>query len=69
MLIGYARVSNQGQNLDLQREALINAGCQKIFEDRISGSREERPGLAKTSKCCAKEIPSWSGNLTDWAGA
>ena len=48
MLIGYARVSMQDQNLDLQREVLTNAGCQKVFEDRISGSRAERPGLAKT---------------------
>jgi DNA invertase Pin-like site-specific DNA recombinase len=32
----------------LQREALANAGCQKVFEDKISGSRAERPGLTKT---------------------
>jgi DNA invertase Pin-like site-specific DNA recombinase len=48
MLIGYARVSTQDQSLDLQREALTKAGCQKIFEDKISGSRAERLGLAKT---------------------
>ncbi|QAU23186.1 recombinase family protein [Dyella sp. M7H15-1] len=47
MLIGYARVSTQDQNLDLQIEALIKAGCKKVFEDKISGSRAERPGLAK----------------------
>lgn len=47
MLVGYARVSTQDQNLDLQIAALTHAGCKKLFEDKISGSRTERPGLAK----------------------
>src|SRR5689334_6760672 len=37
MLVGYARVSIQDQNLDLQRDALTKAGCQKIFEEKRSG--------------------------------
>ena len=47
MLIGYARVSTQDQNLDLQKDALTKAGCEKIMEDQISGARAERPGLAQ----------------------
>lgn len=46
MLIGYARVSTQDQNLDLQITALTKAGCKKVFEDKISGTRAERSGLA-----------------------
>ena len=47
MLIGYARVSTQDQNLELQIEALTKAGCHRLFDDKVSGSRAERAGLAK----------------------
>lgn len=45
LLVGYARISTQDQNLDLQRDALINSGCEKIFEDVASGAKAERTGL------------------------
>ncbi len=45
MLIGYARGSTREQNLDLQRDALTAAGCEKIFWDEASGATGARPGL------------------------
>ncbi|MEN3753719.1 recombinase family protein [Mangrovibacter sp. SLW1] len=47
MLIGYVRVSTNDQNTALQRNALECAGCELIFEDKISGKTSERPGLKK----------------------
>lgn len=61
MLIGYARVSTQEQNLDLQKDALKNAGCEKIFTDKIRASQQEREGLSK-----AMEILRQDDTLVVW---
>src|SRR5215212_1502479 len=47
MLIGYGRVSTIEQTLDLQQDALRQAGCEQVFTDHISGAKSERPGLTQ----------------------
>lgn len=54
MLVGYARVSTLEQNLDVQTEALKHAGCERIYDDKASGSKTDRPGLAKTLEILRK---------------
>ena len=61
MLIGYMRVSTGEQNLDLQRDGLETAGCEKIFEDVCSGRATERLGLGK-----ALEIARAGDALVVW---
>ena len=47
MLVGYARVSTQDQSLNLQKDALKKAGCEKIFTEVGSGADFDRKGLLK----------------------
>lgn len=45
-LVGLARVSTDGQDAQLQRDALTEAGCGRIFEEKVSTRKADRPGLA-----------------------
>lgn len=47
MLVGYARVSTDDQNLDLQTDALNSAGCSQLFTDQVSGAAMDKAGLTK----------------------
>ncbi len=61
MNIGYARVSTFEQNLDLQQDALKQAGCDRIYLDKLSGSQAQRPGLEKV-----KEVLREGDTLVVW---
>ena len=45
MLVGYARVSTDDQDLTLQRTALKKAGCKRLYEEKVSGGKRQRPEL------------------------
>ena len=50
MFIGYARVSTHDQNLALQKDALANAGCERVLVDVASGKSTDRSGLERAKE-------------------
>ncbi len=50
MIVGYARVSSQSQDLAIQVEALKAAGCEKLFKEKVSGAKVDRMELGKVLK-------------------
>ena len=72
MKIGYARVSTQEQNLDLQIDALTAHGCEKIYQEHKSGKNTERPELESCLKAlragdllCVNKLDRLGRNLAD----
>lgn len=54
MKIGYARVSTADQSLDMQMDALHAAGCERIYTEKMSGAKDDRPELALALKTLRK---------------
>ena len=47
MVIGYCRVSTAGQSLDRQIDQLTAAGCERVYQEKVSGASKERPELTR----------------------
>ena len=55
MIIGYARVSTKDQNLDMQIDALKKAGVERVFEEKVSGTKTDREQLSEALKILRKD--------------
>ncbi|MGW7758387.1 recombinase family protein [Streptomyces violaceusniger] len=71
-LIGYARVSTDDQEAQLQHDALTEAGCARIFTDKASGKNTDRPELAAALDClrpgdtlCVWKLDRFARSLID----
>lgn len=81
MTYGYGRISRQGQMLDQQEDALNQYGCQRVFLEKESGVKADRPELSRLKDCVRPGdtvvVESWSKlgrstkeliELTEWFG-
>ena len=68
-MIGYARVSTNGQSLDGQVTALTAAGARTLYKEKISGARADRPQLAKLMSALRKDDVVVVTKLDSWAAA
>jgi DNA invertase Pin-like site-specific DNA recombinase len=59
MIVGYARVSTDGQKLDAQRAALGQAGAHQVLAEKISGAATDRKALARQSLPLALATSYW----------
>jgi DNA invertase Pin-like site-specific DNA recombinase len=65
-ILGYARVSTNGQTLVSQDAQLMAAGCAKVYAEKVSGAKTDRPELAKLLRRLGRDACSWSLVLTAW---
>lgn len=66
MKIGYARVSTDIQETDLQMDALKRAKCVRVYEEKASGAKADRPELMRLLDNARRGMLSWSGSSTVW---
>jgi DNA invertase Pin-like site-specific DNA recombinase len=52
MIVGYAPVSTDGQTPDAQHAALREAGCEKVYAEKVSGAKTDRAALARAIAAC-----------------
>ena len=59
MIIGYARVSTAEQSLDRQIDQLTTEGCERIYQEKVSGASKERPELTRLLDALREGVMWW----------